>query len=118
MGYAIYLQEPLTGERVYFDEPHQIKGGTFAIGGTSEAWLSVTYNYSDHYCRVFGEEGIRTIYGMTGAEALPVIEEAASKLGDDVDEDYWKSTEGNAKKALLQLKAFAQMRPDAIFQGD
>lgn len=118
MGYAIHLEEPVTGERVHFDAPHQIKGGTFAVGGTTEAWLSVTYNYGNHFRRVLGEEGIRSIYGKTGAEAIPVLEEAISQLGDDVSEDYWESTEGNAKIALVQLKAFAQMRPDAIFQGD
>lgn len=37
---------------------------------------------------------------------------------DDVDTDYWKPTEGNAKRALLQLLAMAKIRPDGIWDGD
>ena len=55
---------------------------------------------------------------MTGAESIPVLEKAIAPLGDDVDDDYWKSTEGNAKQALLQLVALAKMRPDGVWNGD
>ena len=34
------------------------------------------------------------------------------------DPDYWKATEGNAKRALCQLRALAQLRPDGVFDGD
>lgn len=71
-----------------------------------------------HYRRVFGENGIRTIYGMTGAESIPIIKAAMEKLSDDISEDYWEATEGNAKKALAGLLAFAQMRPDGVWKGD
>ena len=57
------------------------------------------------------------IYGMTGAESIPVLEAAAAKLSDDVSEDYWEATEGNAKRALLQLLAMARMRPDGDWDG-
>ena len=95
-----------------------MRGGTYAIGGTRDAWLNVTYNYANHYYRTMGDKGIRAIYGMTGAESIPVLEDAISKLGDDVSSDYWEDTEGNAKKALCQLLALAKMRPDGIWDGD
>ena len=63
-------------------------------------------------------KGIRTIYGLTGAESLPVLDAAIAQLGDDVDADYWAPTEGNAKRALLKLRALATMRPDGIWSGD
>lgn len=75
--------------------------GTYALGGTREAHLNVTYNYSRHIELVLGEEGIRSVYGMTGAASLPVLRSAAAHLSDDVDPDYWVSKEGNAKRALL-----------------
>jgi len=118
MSYDISLLDPVTKETIVFDHIHQIKGGTHAIGGTNEAWLNITWNYGGHFRRVFSGDGIRTIYGMTGAESVPVLQDAMSNLGDDVDEDYWKDTEGNAKKALAELLAFAQMRPDGIWGGD
>ena len=118
MSYDIRLNDPITKETIQLDSPHHMRGGTYAIGGTQEAWLNVTYNYYEHYHSVFGENGIRTIYGLTGAESIPLLKEAASKLGDDISENYWDATEGNAKKALLQLIALAEMRPDGIWDGD
>lgn len=49
---------------------------------------------------------------MSAVESIAVLDKMIAVLGDDVDDDYWKPTEGNAKRALLQLKAMAQMRPD------
>ena len=118
MSYDIDMVDPVTKQVIELDEPHQMKGGTYAVGGTREASLNVTYNYSAHYYRVLGEKGIRTIYGMTGADAIPVLEKAADALKDDVHEDYWEPTEGNAKRALKQLIALAKLRPDGIFEGD
>jgi len=118
MSYDIYLCEP-EGGTIDFDEPHIMAGGTYALGGTQEAWLNVTYNYSPHYYRVVDpDKGIRVLYGMTGAESLPLLEKAIAALGDDTSDDYWEPTEGNAKRALRHLAAFAQMRPDGIWKGD
>ena len=134
MSYDIELTDPVTGDVLELDSSHHMRGGAYAIGGTSLAHLNVTYNYSEHFKRAFGNEavemnsferifgggdtGIRSIYGMTGAASIPVLRSAAAKLGDDVDPDYWKPTEGNAKRALLQLIALAEMRPDGIWTGD
>ena len=118
MSYDISLCEPVGGNVIQFDAPHQIKGGTYAMGGTTEAWLNVTYNYSKHFYDTMGEKGIRTVYGKTGAEVIPILKQAIAKLGDDIDADYWKATEGNAKRALSGLLAMAEMRPDGIFSGD
>jgi hypothetical protein len=118
MSYDISLVDPVTQDVLLLDEPHQMKGGTYAIGGTTECSLNITYNYTRHYYRVLGDRGIRAIYNSTGAESIPLLEAAIAQLGDDVDEDYWKATEGNAKRPLCQLLAMARMRPDGIWQGD
>ncbi len=134
MSYDIELVDPITRETLELDAPHHMRGGTYAAGGTTRAHLNVTYNYGDHYRRAFepratteaeladwGRDeltGIRTIYGMTGAESLPVLDRAIAQLGDDVHPDYWKATEGNAKRALVQLRALAAMRPDGLWDGD
>lgn len=118
MSYDISLVDPITRDALVVETPHQIRGGTYAMNGTTEAWLNITWNYAPFYYKVFGEKGIRTIYGMTGAESIPVIKAAIAKLGDDVHPDYWEPTEGNAKKALHGLLALAQMRPDGVWDGD
>ncbi len=119
MSYDISLKDPITRETIEFDEPHHTRGGTYAMGGTTEAWLNVTYNYGYHYYRIIDtDKGIRKIYGMTGAESIPVLEAAIGQLGDETSDDYWQAAEGNAKQALCQLLAFARMRPDGIWDGD
>lgn len=118
MSYDIELRDPKTREVIQFDKPHQERGGTYALGGTSEAWLNVTYNYSKHFYRTMGREGIRRLYGLTGKQAIGILEKAISKLGGDVSGNYWEATEGNAKEALKSLLVFAKLRPDGIFDGD
>jgi len=121
MSYDISLCDPVTHETIEVDDMHFVAGGTRSIGGTKELWLNITYNYGKHFRRddVLGGKGIRSIYGKTGAESIPMLEKAISALGDDVDDsDYWNATEGNAKRALYGLLTFAKMRPDGVWDGD
>ena len=123
MSYDINLVDAVTGDVLQLDEPHHMRGGIYAVGGTTEASLNVTYNYAKRFFRIFpassnGEAGLRIIYGLTGAQSLPVLKAAIALLGDDTDPDYWAATEGNAKRALIQLQALASMRPDGVWQGD
>lgn len=118
MSYDIELKHPVSKQPLRVDYPHHMRGGTYQLGGSHELALNITYNYGHHYYRLMGDRGIRTIYGMTGAQSIPVLEEAIKLLGNDTDPDYWKGTEGNAKVALCQLLSMAQMRPDGVWDGD
>lgn len=119
MSYDIHLLDPVTKEVIHFKEPHFMTGGTYAVNGTTEAWLNITYNYGEYYYEHLDKEkGIRFIYGKSGAESIPILEKAIASLGNEVDPDYWKATEGNAKRPLLKLLALARMRPDGIWKGD
>lgn len=118
MSYDIYLKDPITGTTLELDKPHHMKGGTYAVDGTTEARLNITYNYRPVFCRVFGDNGIRSIYGLSGAASLPMLDKAISTLDDDTDSNYWAATDGNVKLALLQLRALAEMRPDGYWTGD
>jgi hypothetical protein len=117
VSFDVDLTDPVTGECLEADAPHHMRGGTYVLGGRAEMTLNVTYNYSPHYRRVLDvEAGLRWLDQKTAAEALPRLEAAAAALGDEVSDDYWEPTEGNAKRALLQLAAFARMRPDGVFR--
>jgi len=118
MSYDIELMHPITREPLELEIPHHMKGGTYPIGGNPFASLNITYNYAKHYYHVFGVNGIRTIYGVSGADSIPILEAAIAQLGDDIGDSYWEDTEGNAKAALVQLLALAKMRPDGIWSGD
>lgn len=115
MSYDIRMLDPVSKEQLHTETTHHMAGGTYPIGGTTELWLNITYNYSGIFKRVLGENGIRSIYGMSGAESIPLLQKAISELNDDVSEDYWSATDGNAKRALCQLLAMAQMRPDGVW---
>jgi hypothetical protein len=54
MSCDITLRDPVTDEVIQFDSPHTLKGGNYALGGTTEAWLNITYNYAEHFYRVIG----------------------------------------------------------------
>ena len=138
MSYDIELVDPVTRKVLQLAERHQMRGGTYTVGGTKDCSLNVTYNYAPQFIRVFEPlekphanapewmserdktqpvRGIRTIYGLTGTESLPVLDAAIANLGDDMHPDYWKATDGNAKVVLHQLRALAVLRPDGIWAG-
>lgn len=125
MSYDISLHCPVTKEIILFDEPHQMRGGTYAIGGTRSAELNITYNYGDYYYEVYEENGIREIYGKTGAESVPILENMIQRIRDKYGKEcekesgnYWDKIPSNALKPLYQLITMAKMRPDGIWQGD
>lgn len=120
MSYDIDLCDPVSHEVLTVDAPHMICGGTYAVGGSSELSLNITYNYGDIYRQpdVFGDEGVRAIYGKTGLESIPLLTKAIDALSNDVDDNYWVATPGNAKRPLIQLLTFAKMRPDGVWSGD
>lgn len=118
MSYDINIKDPDTGETIELDAKHNITGGTYCIGGTTEAWLNITYNYAPFFYEVFGEKGIRTIYGMKVLDSLPMMIEACSKLQGQQDEDYWAPTEDNARAALLNLIYLGIQAPNGIWEGD
>lgn len=118
MSYDIRLVNP-DGTTFEFSTPLDIKGGTYAVGGTTEACINVTYNYSKHFFRVFGEKGIRSLYGVSSRDSTDIIVAAMMQLDNDVHPDYWEDTEGNAKKALadmLLMAIFANF--DCKWEGD
>lgn len=135
MSYDIYLADPVTHETLTMDAKHDMRGGTYAIGETDEMWVNITYNYSRWYYKdyAFGENGIRSIYGLSGAESIPVLKKAIAGLEDSGEEltdeevrkcleqgasGYWLPTRENAIRPLYQLLALAQMRPDGVWRGD
>lgn len=119
MSYDIHILDKDTKEVVKVQLQHRIAGGTYAVGGTAELWLNITYNYAPFFREVFspyGTDGIHCIENMVVSETIPWIESAISQLGDDVDSNYWAPTEGNAKRSLQSLLKLANMCPEGIWE--
>ena len=109
MSYDIQLKDPVTNETLHSDVIHDMRGGTYAIGGTTELWLNITYNYASYYYEatenderfahdepvsandptVQTEYGIRGIYGKTGAESIPMLKDLINRI-----EQKYKTPEG------------------------
>jgi hypothetical protein len=51
MSYDLGLIDPITKQYLELDLPHQMKGGTYALGGSTMAELNITYNYSKSFYR-------------------------------------------------------------------
>jgi len=117
MSYDIHLVEPKTGQVVKAASPHHQTGGSYVPGDTN-LWLNITWNYAPYFYRTLGPNGIRTIYGLSGAESIPLLQAAMAQLKDDTNADYWTPTEGNARAALAALVALAEIAPHAIWDGD
>jgi len=107
-------------ETIQLKEKHDHKGGTYALGGTEFACLNVTYNYSTHFYKVI-QGGIRTFNQERAETIKPILEKAIEQMSDETaNDDYWDGTEGNARKALMNLLALAELvlaeAPDAIVE--
>ena len=114
LSYDITLNDPVTKETITIDNPHFMTGGTYAVGGTRELWLNITYNYANYYYEVtegdlrfahcdisYGESpdqaeiqyGIRGIYGKTGAESIPMLKDMIARIEEKYKKDgEWINT--------------------------
>ncbi len=99
-------------------ESHE-EGGTYALGGSDGANLNVTYNYCRHfYEHLDKKKGIRWLYGKKARDTIKRLEKSVKELGVEKDDNYWKSTSGNAGYALSILLKWAKQHPEAIWEGD
>ena len=82
MSYDIYLKERATGETIELPVKHIMTGGTccadydeitglFTVQAITEAWLNVTYNYTQYFCDA--TEGDSRFYGKEKDKKLIVL---------------------------------------------
>lgn len=97
---------------------HFTAGGTYPIGGTDEAELNITYNYSELYYRYLDKEkGLKWLHQRKGKDCIEKLENAVTELGTKQDDkSYWSPTKGNAGYALNILLKWARKHPEARFE--
>jgi hypothetical protein len=118
MSYDLYIVDDDGNTMRLGKTTHDIMCGTYVLGGTNEAHINITYNYAPFFKTVFGDEGIRTLYGRKVSETFKPLLEAANKLHGRPADNYWESTEGNARKALIDCIALSLLFPEGTWQGD
>lgn len=116
MSWDVTLNDPNTGKPMQV--PNHSEGGTYALGGTTDACLNVTYNHSNLFGEVLSEERrLDCLDGWSGLHTLIDLSGAITQLGNEPpDEDYWKPTRGNARKALAILLFWAALHPEGIWE--
>lgn len=107
MSYWISLSD----ENGICEVENHTEGGTIVVGGTTDADLNVTYNYSRFF-------SFRDLHGKTAEETIPTLEKAVEELGTERDENYWASTPGNAGYTCSILLAWAKQHPTATWDVD
>jgi hypothetical protein len=85
------------------------EGGTFALGGSTDADMNITYNYS----RLFP---FRDLHRKRAGDTIDQMQEAVDRLGTDYEDDYWAHTAGNAGYAVSILLDWARQHPDAVWE--
>lgn len=111
MSYDISLKDRVTGETLEVESPHFMTGGIYAVGGTREMWLNITWNYANYYYEatdgdprfahdeisayysdgttgpVVTEYGIRGIYGKSGAESIQMLKDMILRIEQKYKKD-------------------------------
>lgn len=111
MSYDVHIVDRISGEQLHFDGTHDYKGGTYAVGGTTKAWINVTYNYGKLYAEIWGH-GLYGFDDMNVVDVIPKLMEGIVILGTTKSEDYWEATKGNAGAALAGIVAIACHFPE------
>lgn len=94
------------------------EGGTYAVGGITEASLNVTYNYGEAYRLADPEyDGMGAqLHDKRAVDVIPWLERMVERLGTrQYKPDYWAPTPGNAGFALSILLGWARQYPNAVF---
>ncbi len=85
------------------------EGGTYCVGGSTEADLNVTYNYSKHF-------NFRDLHKQKAQDTIRLLADAVRELGTERDEDYWEPSPGNAGYACAVLLGWAKTHPACTWE--
>ena len=90
----------------------------------AEEDFNITFNVSPMLYAAITEDGIRAIYGKTGAEALPILRDMRSFFEDNQEkltamepENKWGTFE-NTYKCLCKMVLASMNNPDKKWSGD
>lgn len=92
------------------------EGGIYVFGGTTDACLNITYNYSKFYSKYLDDIGLKWLDGRKASDCIERLQAAVDTLGTEREDNYWLATCDNAGYALSILLRWAQQHPDAVFE--
>lgn len=115
MSVDVYLK--LDGETA--EVAAHTEGGTYAVGGSAEAHLNITYNYGKILALAVPDyPGMIEFFDKrSAADMIPVLEALVEKLGTNQHEDYWAPTPGNTGHALSIILKWCKQHPTATLEA-
>ncbi len=111
MSWWIYLERG--GESVEVERFQD--GATQVMGGSTEAELNVTWNYSKA-THAINFHFRKSLDGKRAKDVIPELERVVRTLGTRQHDDYWAPTPGNAGHAANILLTWAKQHPYAVFE--
>lgn len=79
MSYDIKIIDPKTKE-VMKVKHNDLRGGTYALGGTDEAYFNITFNYACMFELFLGKGGIHRLDGKPVKETEKMLKDAIVKI--------------------------------------
>ena len=81
------------------------------------AETDITFNLCEYFKQVFGEEGLRYLYGKKAKDCIDLLNFGVLLFGSKKEgKDIWARTAGNAGYFLNELLKWAKEYPEAIFK--
>ncbi len=95
----------------------QSEGSIVAVGGSTDATMCVTYNYSPIYYEKLGYSVADYLKDKKASDTLDFLSRAVAKFGTITPtRNYWDATEGNAGHILVILAKWAKQHPTGIWR--
>lgn len=119
MGWSLSLDGvDANGDPIQVDSHEE--GSTYAIGGTTEPDIDITYNYGGQFASAWPEpldtdksSLVSMLCGKTAGDTIASLRTAVERLGTERSGDYWEPTAGNAGYILSILLRWAEQHPTA-----
>jgi len=93
------------------------EGSNIAIGGSTDASMLVTYNYSKIYAEKLKLSVPDFLKDKTANDTIPFLRESIAILGTDKRTDnYWEASPGNARHILVVLLDWATQHPTGVWR--
>ena len=102
MSWSLELQDPNTHECIHINDKHFMFGPNICFGGSDRLSFDITYNYGKMYRKVRFHP--HDIYGKTGMEAIPILQDAIKKLKELDNEEETRKILEEDKEAREKIR--------------
>lgn len=121
MSYDISLVDKYTGRTIHNTTNHNISGTTYAMNGTDELWINISYNYRNWFMKCFKNDGIHFLEGKVSSETWEPLQKALVFLASNYDikdcsSDPWSPESGDAYDMIINLLNLAYIAPDGVWE--